>query len=1033
MAKDKSDTPQIYVGIGASAGGLAALKELLPNLPIGRGFTYVLIQHMDPTHPSTLDQILRHDTRLTIVPATQGVRLKVDHLYISPSDKDCRVVDGTLQLDDVHVVGPRHSVDLLLSSIAAAHGKSAAGIVLSGTGADGQLGAHELKAAQALVLVQDPEDAEHVGMPSAVIDARLADIVAPASQLGERLADVVSKAGRLQLPSPKLYGPDMQSALIQLLLRKTGFAFDQYKESTLNRRIARRIAVNDLETIEDYFNLVEASETEANALLKEMQISVTGFFRDKDVFKALAKVIKEIVSRKKAGDSLRIWVPGCATGEEPFSIGMLVADALGDRLSTINVQIFATDVDSSAIEQARKSLYLRALVDNVPSRMREKYFETIDGTCKVSARIRDLVVFAEHDLMRDPPFGRLDLVSCRNVLIYFKRPAQDRLLKTFHYALDPGGYLLLGPSEGIRGVGELFSPLDAGSRIYVRADSEQSPLAFVDTVRRDRSPRGAAQQSSDMPIEALMQQALFEQYAPPGILVDSRFDIIHLHGELAPFMRLPQGDITVNALELVIPPLRLELRLLLQKAQRKRTRLNTRPVEVTIGDVCKQVALVALPVAADRDGGPHTLVLFEVHEVVQHASRGDETSDDQDMRVRELEQELVATRDHLLTNIAELGAVNEELQSMTEEFQSTTEELQSANEEFQTTNEELQSTNEELHTVNDELKGKTRELESTNADLEGILNTVVEGIVVLDKDLRVTRYSAGAKNVLDLLPTSIGQPLVAVGGAIDLTLLSAEISKAAQMKNVVETELELGDKVYVVRLIPGAQSGLIISFTDETERIRINREAMRLATVVRDSNDAITVQDGEGRFLAWNRGAERLYGYTEAEALSMNSRQLLPKDADGQGFEFVAALMAGKANESFETRRRAKDGREKDIWVTATALRDENGTPYAVATTERDLTERKKAEKIQRKLRAKGRKDARERLASLTAREREIMAMLVAGSGDATSRAIGAKLGISARTVDTHRRNIKKKMDARSMPDLVEVAKQCGIYRPTPA
>ncbi len=1034
MTNDAKAPPQIFVGIGASAGGLAALKQLIPKLPLDRGCTYILIQHMDPTHKSTLDQILRKDSSVSVEIAVDRARLKSDHLYITPSDKNCAVVDGTLHLEDIRSVGPRHSVDLLLASLAKTHGSAATGIILSGTGVDGLQGAHELKAVEGLVLVQDLNDAEHTGMPAAVIEARLADIIAPAANLGIELSQFIDR-GKNTVLNLDAQHPDARTALIHVLLRKTGFAFDQYKDSTLNRRIERRLVVNKLTSLDEYVSFVEHSENEADLLLKDMHISVTGFFRDKEAFKAIAKVIHTLVASKQVNDSLRIWVPGCATGEEAFSIAVLVAEALDHHLGTTDVQIFATDVDTSAITHARKSLYLKTLVDNIPPPLLNKYFEATDGTYRVQKRLRDIVVFAEHNLLVDPPFGRIDFISCRNVLIYFKQAAQERLLNSFHYALQPGGLLVLGPSEGLGSLSDLFDPMNKAARIYVRKDTKRRLPTFGTPVRRRRSADLLNASSESLSVDQQIHEAVFIEYAPASILVDASFDIVHLNGELEPFMRLPQGDITLNVQTLVIDPLRLELRLLLQKMQRDRKLTRTRAIEIVASTGRTLVTLVALPVKVVH-GADHTLILFEKQVSIKSAVRDGKDKregegEDADFRNYELEQELTATRDHLHTNIKELEISSQELQSVNEEFQSTSEELQASNEEFQTTNEELQSTNEELHTVNEELKSKTDELESTNADLEDILNVVVEGIVLLDADLRVTRYSAGAKRVLDLLPTSIGRPLTTVGGAIDLTVISPDIRAAVKTDKVVERELELGDQFYVVRLIPAADDGLIISFINETERIRVARQSERLATVVRDSNDAITLQDQAGQILAWNRGATQLYGYSEQEALAMNIRQIeSPKD-EAKAARLISQLMSGQVIGYFEAIRLSKDNRHISVSITATALRDDNGVPYAVATTERDLTEKEELD-VQRQAKIVVEKTGIQiRIQRLTPREREVLRLLVAGSADASSRQIGAQLNISARTIDTHRSRIKEKLDVHSILDMVAIAKIAGLYEST--
>lgn len=1038
MSGKPSSAPQRFVAIGASAGGIGALKALLPNLPVARGFTYMLTLHMDPAHTSSLDRILSRFTSLTVVPATDTVKLQSDHLYVTPSDKDCTVLDGALHLEAISHRGPRHSVDVLFASLAKAHGASAVGIVLSGTGADGVQGVHVLKAANALVLVQDPSDAEFTGMPKAVLDAHRADVVASAAELGTELAEIVELGTKVGL-SAAAPPSDTMRTLMQVLLRKTGFAFDQYKDSTLHRRIERRMVVNKLPALEAYIELVNRSDTEADSLLKDMQISVTGFFRDDDAFTAMGAVLESIIRRKPTGEPIRVWVAGCATGEEAFSIAMLLADTLGDRLATTDVQIFATDVDIGAITHARKSLYLKPLTAKVPERLRERYFEATEGTYQVRSIIRDLVVFAEHDLMVDPPFSRLDLVSCRNVLIYFKSSAQERLLKSFHYVLNPGGNLFLGSSEGVGVLGELFNTVDKSAKVFARKELDQPIPPLGDLKPKHRPQVQAAGRLEPNSPEQRARDAIYDRYAPPNVLVNKDFKVVRLNGALDAFMQLPQGDITVNVLDLIIAPLRLELRLLLQKAERERDLIRSRPIDVSS---TLRVTLVVVPAASDQN-----LVIFEAVAPPDTAPANDGESTAASasasaFKVRELEQELIATRDHLKTNIEELAASNEALRSINEEFQTTTEELQSSNEELQTTNEELQSTNEELQTVNDELTAKTDELANANVDLEGILNAVTDGIVVLDADMRVTRYSTDSKRVFELLPTSIGRPLITVGDAVDLTLLSREIRTALQTHQMLERELELGEEVFTVRLIPNAittDGGLIVSFRDETSRFAAERALRRLATVVRDSSDAITVLNAEGIIIEWNRGAEHLYGFNESEAIGINIVELFPEDQAPAVLNVIRKVIDGKPVEPFETVRRTKDGRDLDIWLTMTALIDDSRVPYAVAITENDLTEHKLAdiarrnaiERAAKKLRQdeieQVNQDTRDRFQSLSPREQEVMTLLVTAPATASSREIGDQLDISSRTVDTHRRRIREKMAARSLPDLVDKARLCGV------
>ncbi|MDH3913038.1 MAG: PAS domain S-box protein, partial [Rhodospirillales bacterium] len=781
-------------------------------------------------------------------------------------------------------------------------------------------------------------------------DAGLADLVLPPARIGGALADIM-RGSRKRTVSGVAAQPKRElDALLTVLSHKSNCEFSQYKESTLTRRIERRMAVHKLANLKAYTALVKKSDTEAELLFKDILISVTAFFRDEDTFKALRQAVKEIVARKSRGEDVRIWVPGCATGEEVFSIAILLAEALGQKLLSTPVQIFATDIDAGAIAFARRGLYLETSTKTVPSRLLKKYFTRTGGMYQVVKKIRDMVVFARHDLIRDPPYINLDLVSCRNVLIYFRRPLQDRLVPLFHYSLKPGGYLALGLSEGIGKFTHLFEPFNQRGKVFGRIGEVRSLHAVLQSphVSHQHAERPQPRPEGAISLRDHYRDLVAEAYAPAGVLVNGRFEIVHVQGDVTRFVHLPPGDLNVNVMNMAIAPLNLETRLVLQKAQREHVVVRGHPVELKDERGISRITTIAIPAMAEANAGRHTLLLFEERRIAEPTEAAERSEEDTDaIRIKELEQELIATREQLQTSVEELQSSNEDLQSVNEEYQSTAEELQSANEELQTTNEELQSTNEELRAVNDELKMKSAALESTNMDLENILDTALSGIVVLDRDHRVARYSEASKQVFDLFPTSIGKRLVAIGSPFDLTLLSAEIERVTKTGVQVDRELALGGRIFSVRLIPlfeegTTPSGTVITFSDDTDRIRAEQDVRRLATVVEDSNDAIAVLDLDGKILTWNHGAESMYGYTEAEARELTISDLVPERQQARMFQLIEQLVGGEKVASFESKRRTKDGRVIDAWLTATLLRDEDGIPNAVATTERDLTEIKR-------------------------------------------------------------------------------------------
>ncbi|WOJ93734.1 CheR family methyltransferase [Congregibacter variabilis] len=948
MTNNNNSAPTHVVAIGASAGGLAALKLMLPTMPVGLGIAYVLVQHTDPAYPSLLDQILQRVTTLKVKTASNREAITSDYLYIIPAGMDVNLRNGMVQLQpSEHLQGSRHSVDQLFLSVANQYGENAIAIVLSGTGSDGLQGVRAIKAAQGMAIAQEPASAEYPDMPQTIIRERLTDVITAPEKIGQEVAYLLEWSKRSE-PVPD-NDSDAFQALIRTLVRKTGFAFDQYKETTLRRRMERRRIVTKQPDLGAYLKLVKTSNSEAELLLQDTLISVTDFFRDAKTFETIRGILRSIIARKKNDESIRIWIPGCATGEEAFSVAILLAEELDDAAQKREVQIFATDIDEHAIKVARKSVYLRPTLQHVPAALRDKYFVATDGSYKVSPSIRDMVVFAKHDLLHNPPFSRLDLVSCRNVLIYFKRPTQERLISTFHYALNPGAYLVLGPSESVGKLAELFDTIDESGKVFVRRDLEGFPPVLMR--REPRTPKTQEKETfvSDAGRqEERIRDLVFDKYAPPGVLIDQRFNVLHLHGDLSRFIKLPDGNVSINLLDMVILPLRVELRLTLQKAQREQDTVRSKPVIFVDKAGKSELVLIATPTTSAVGHSSQTLVLFEARAVPEYRAET-AVDDNAAFRVRELEQELSATRDHLQTNIEQLEASNEELQSVNEEYQSTTEELQSAHEELQTTNEEAQSVNEELSTANEELRVQSKALETAKRDIENILNSALAGIVVLDSEMQVIRYSAASCEFFDLIPDSIGRPLIAIGGAVDLTPLLQELHRAINTGKTVSRELELGEKSYLIRLTPintaAGDRGLIITIFDASESLADARDAKRLAAVLKHSNDAITVQTADGQFLAWNTGAETLYGYSEAEALGMQVCDIEPDREQAASQMIRSNVFAGKTTAVSEMLRRRKDGKLVSVSVAITPLLDTQGHPYALATIERDLTLLKLAER----------------------------------------------------------------------------------------
>lgn len=945
MSDDAGDERFIIVGIGASAGGLSAIRQLLPGLPEEPNMAYLIVHHAAADQPTHLPELLATSTNMPVMLLDRDTVLEAAHVYVlAPGRGVAEIDDRRIELSDNVASSPvPHTVDALFAALAEANGDHSIGVVLSGTGSDGERGMRAIKAASGMAFVQDPTSADFPGMPTAVIDAGLADFVlspeAIAAELADRPALLTAKPTDGE-QGEKAHPVNLHD-LLDLLRKKTGFDFQHYRETTLRRRIERRLAVHRLDNLEAYQDLIENSDREANFLLQDVFINVTKFFRDPTTFTAIGRAFRELTKRKTANDSLRIWIPGCATGEEAFSIAIQLAEELGDRLDDLKIQIFATDIDDGAIADARKSIYLAPQVEGLSDTILERYFDDLDGAYRVKNELRDLVVFAGHDLMQDPPFNHLDLISCRNVLIYFKRPMQERTISVFHYALEPGGFLVLGPSESVGKFGDQFEVVEKGVKLFTRIGQERLTPSVLETAQHRARRREPVHLDMPKPMsmEDRANKLLIEGYGPPGVLVSQTLKVEFVRGDVSRFLHLRPGDADLSVVDMAIDALRLEVRLVLQKAQRERIQIRGQAIEIKDAIGRAEVTPIVVPTMMGSDDGSISLLLFETRELAEGQADGTIVEEVSDLRVRELEHELAATREHLQTSIEELEASNEELQSMVEEFQSTTEELQSGNEELQTTNEELQSTNEELQTLNDELKTKTEELGLANDDLQNILNVALSGIIVLDDQLRITRYSVASKEIFKLWPTSIGKPLVGTESLLDLTILSQQIEETVKSGETLEQLLDLGDKTYSVKLKPlfddDRPAGVIVAFEDVTLRRRDEAASRRLAAVVRDSNDAITVHDFDGKIQAWNRAATEAYGFSEAEAENHNIFEFVPYDASDDYRAMIKRLEAGEDLAPLTATRMARGGERLRVQLTLTLLRDDLNRPIGVATTER--------------------------------------------------------------------------------------------------
>ncbi len=980
-ARAVADFP--IVGIGASAGGLAAFEAFFSAMPaeVDPGMAFVLVQHLAPDHKSMLTDLIQRYTRMRVFEVEDGMEVRPNCTYIIPPNRDMACLNGTLQLlEPSSPRGQRLPIDFFFRSLAQDQHDRAICIVLSGTGSDGTLGLRAIKGEAGMVMAQAPASAEYDGMPRSAIATGLVDyVLTPAEMPAQLMAYAAHAFGRGSLPAV-IPIPKAENALkkVFILLRaQTGHDFSHYKPSTIHRRIERRMAVQQIETLDAYVKYLQQAPSEVNALFRDFLIGVTNFFRDPEAFKAVEeKIIPKLFAGKPAGAAIRAWSVGCSTGEEAYSLAILLAERQEALKQNFQVQVFATDIDSRAIATARAGLYPASIAaDLTPERLARFFTAESDGNAyRIHKTIRDMLVFSEQDVIKDPPFSRLDLISCRNLLIYLDAELQKKLIPLFHYALNPGGFLFLGTSESVSEYGDVFTVVDRKLKLYQRNEEAHGaprvtlgrfvpPLA---TMAEGGVPgAGRAAYVDKLPLRELTERALLNQIAPAAALVNGRGDILYLHGRTGMYLEMAPGEVRVNnILKMAREGLQRELTTALYKAATRKEVVRHAGLRVKTNGHYSLVNLSVRPVQENVDATPLYLVTLEealpldpflapqpaAHALVAVARSdlpGSERTDlDTDSRVAALKQELQAKEAYLQAANEELETSNEELKSSNEEMQSVNEELQSTNEELETSKEELQSVNEELATVNAELQTKVADLSRVNNDMNNLLAGTGIGTVFLDHQLRILRFTPAATQIINLIHSDVGRPVDhLVSNLVKYDSLGEDVKSV--LDTLVQKEVEVQTKAgnyYLLRIRPyrtleNVIEGAVITFTEITD-IKKAQSALlesqsRLAVVVRDARDAITVQDLTGRILAWNPEAERMYGWSEAEALAMNIKDMMPPAEREDALAKTQQLSHVESLQPYRVKRITKSGVIVEAWLTATALVNTAGTVYAIATTER--------------------------------------------------------------------------------------------------
>jgi len=959
------------VGIGASAGGLAAIEEFLAAMPSGEslGMAFVLVQHLDPDHKSMLLDLVKRYTHMEVAWAEDGMEVRPSCAYVMPPNKDMALVGGRLVLVDPEAPrGQRLPIDYFFRSLAADQRERAVCIVLSGTGSDGTLGLRAIKGEGGMAIAQSPDTAGYDGMPRSAIATGLVDYVLAPADMPEQLLGYVSRAfGRAPQPARATApgGPDLLLEVLHLLRDRSGHDFTHYKTNTLRRRVERRMAVTRIERMEDYLALLRRDSLEVETLFRELLIGVTNFFRDAPAFEALAaEALPPLVAARAPGDPVRVWVPGCSTGEEAYSIAMLLLEQAGNVKRNVPTQVFATDIDAEAIERARVGVYPSSISADVSPERLARFFVQDGDTYRVAKTVRDCLVFAKQDVTKDPPFSRVDLISCRNLLIYMDGDLQQKLMPLFHYALNPDGYLFLGSSETVGDAADLFAPVDKKWKLFQRRGTV-TPRQLLTTAMPLRAVAGDGRRPplQEVPLRVrvrdLAERTLLDKHAPACVVINAEGDVLYIHGHTGRFLEPPPGEPSGSLLKMAREGLRLEITAGVRKALAQKETVRYERLRVRTDGGVALVNLIIEPMPGPDAVKGVMLVLFEDVPVTADVvgATAAEPIADREQRIADLDRELSAKEEYLRTTVEELETSNEELKSTNEEMQSSNEELQSTNEELETSREELQSVNEELVTVNSELQQKIEELSRANNDMNNMLAGTGIGTLFVDRQLLITRFTTAVTAIMNLIPTDVGRPLNDIAprlkGDVDLV---AAVTSVLDTLAPVEMQVESGGgRLYQMRVVPyrtleNVIEGAVLTFVDVTDQRQaeeaLRESEIRFRTIFEEAPLGVALIDSlTGQIYEVNPRFAEIAGRTTAEMATIDWMSITHPDDVQEDLDNMALLNAGKIP-GFTMNKRYLRPDGSVVWINMTIapmIVTDKGQPRHLCMIE-DITARKQAE-----------------------------------------------------------------------------------------
>lgn len=953
QAKDTPKTTFYVVGIGASAGGLEALEIFFDNMPPLADFAFVVVQHLSPDYKSLMGELLRKHTQLNIQEAEDGTTVEPGNIYLMPRKKNMTMYHGRLFLTEKEH-GLNLPIDIFFQSLAEDRGEKAIGIILSGTGSDGTRGIRSIKEVGGMVMVQAEDSAKFDGMPRSAISTGIVDYVLPVAQLPEELQNFTSGNILIRTPDAPDNGAGYLQKIFMLIKRKTGVDLSYYKENTIIRRVERRMGINHVHQIKEYVELLEESPAEISILFKEILIGVTRFFRDVEAFDVVKReIIAEIINSKEAGQPIRIWVAGCSTGEEAYGMAILFDQYCQENYLNNDIKVFATDIDKDAIEFASQGAYPESIAADAPSSVLQKYFSKKGERYQVVPRIREMVVFAYHNIFKDPPFRSIDLISCRNLLIYLQPVLQKRVISNFQFSLKKEGFLFLGSSETIGESGKYFKNIDVKWKIF-RYKGGFKPrganIATPDPAFRGTPQAVEPQEQGRTQIELRppkrgidgIYERLIETSLPPCVLVDEHREVQHIFGDINAYLKLPLGKMNLDVLKMARSDIQIPLSTALPRVIKERKELEFSDVVVGEGSDAHQITLTIRPIS-DAHNNIFFAVLFRPESSTQDKSpvaAKFNVDESVQRRIQDLETELQYTKENLQATIEELETSNEELQA-------TNEELLSSNEELQSTNEELQSVNEELITVNSEYQKKIEELSELNNDMNNLLSSTDIGTVFLDTSYRIRKYTQPVTRQINIIKSDLGRPITHLSHNLVYESLMSDIETVARTQQQREIEIQnRSGNWFLVRITPylsdgSTVNGIVISIIDISERkniaLALQRQHDLMMRVLEASPSGITMVDQRGKIVFANKRGEELLGVSRDKLSGMSYKDPSFSISDLQGNEipaeelpFAQVMNTGNPVLDYEQCVTRPDGKRVALRIHGNPIYDERNTVEGV-------------------------------------------------------------------------------------------------------